>query len=516
MLEMDRRVLFLVVPFALFSPIAVGDSVGASRDAYLRRRQSMLGDERSQRTGGSVVLSPDESRVNDSLMRWKLKEATMGQAVNGTFPPAVHFFRAKKLIDDSLVFRFIRRMPKGAALHGHDFALADMHWVIQQATYDNDCYMCFDKSNLPRFHFFKVPPPDKDCQWTSVLKLRALSGDPVKFDAELYRNLTLIVDDPDSAYPDEDAAWNRFQSLFRSLGGLLLYDPMLRKFVYEALREHYEDNVQYVEMRGILKQVYDLEGRVYDKEFLISLYQNTSNLFVKDHPDSLGLRFIPTSSRSAGNQSIILNDILNVIDLRKKFPGFIVGYDIVGQEDRGGSLLSYIDALLYPSQQGISLPYFLHAGETNFEDTSVDLNILDAVLLNSSRIGHGFAIMKHPAALKMIRDKNIAIEICPISNQVLGLVKDLRNHPAADLMAIGSPVTIGADDPGLWNATGLSYDFYEAFMGLGGMWADLATLKQLAINSILYSGLSYEEKTFTFDLWQKKWDSFIHEIATEI
>lgn len=186
----------------------------------------------------------------------------------------------------------------------------------------------------------------------------------------------------------------------------------------------------------------------------------------------------------------------------------MAGFDLVGQEDTGHTLYYFINELLSPSQSGIDMPFYFHAGETNWINEDIDENLFDALLLNTTRIGHGYAITKHPTLMKLAKEKNVAIEINPISNQVLGLVKDLRNHPASELFSLDYPVVISSDDPCLWGASGLSYDFYMAFMGFSST-ADLRTLKQLAINSIEFSALSGEEKIRTYTLWSLKWDEFI-------
>ena len=92
------------------------------------------------------------------------------------------------------------------------------------------------------------------------------------------------------------------------------------------------------------------------------------------------------------------------------------------------------------------------------------MNLFDAILLNATRIGHGYAITKHPNAMKLAIDRNITLEVCPISNQVLKLVEDIRNHPIVELIQDGDfPLVIAPDDPGLYYCC-IRRSFFWPFM----------------------------------------------------
>lgn len=83
------------------------------------------------------------------------------------------------------------------------------------------------------------------------------------------------------------------------------------------------------------------------------------------------------------------------------------------------------------------------------------------------------------------------------------------------LIAEDYPVTINPDDPPIWGASGVSYDFYQAFMGMTPQNAGLGTLKKLALNSIEYSSLDEQQKFLLQNMWHSKWEEFIRNTIME-
>lgn len=189
--------------------------------------------------------------------------------------------------------------------------------------------------------------------------------------------------------------------------------------------------------------------------------------------------------------------------LQKQFPNFFAGIELAELEN-GRLLLKDVIPLLLKIPK--DLQFYFHANEAG---SSSDEDLIDSILLGSKRIGHSLTILNHPTIMELVKENNVALEVCPVANQILQRVTDIRKHPCCHLFADNYPVVISSDRPSLWKCTPLSHDFYVAFVSFASDHSDLRFLKKLAINSLRFSAMSSEEMEEGFAKWQTSWDKFI-------
>ncbi|XP_076647903.1 adenosine deaminase [Halictus rubicundus] len=494
-----------LVIFSLAIYCLVGTSLAMPQINYKTLREHILEYEQRLMLGANLTLNDLERAANDILMKEKWNELEAGFKNPKKFAPSRNFITAKKDIEESKVFKFIRKMPKGAVLHAHDTALVTTDYMFHNVTFRDDLYLCETNENF-KLKFFKKP--DDECEWELLKNVRRHPLRAPKVNAKIREKLSMHCEKPEETYSDLDKAWVKFADIFTFVHPLVTFKPVCEEYFMMVLQQLYEDNVMYLEMRSTLPTLYDFDGTEYAPKDIVGVFKNVSERFKKDHPDFVGVKLIYAPPRLV-NHKQAEEYIKTLKELQDQYPSFIAGFDLVGQEDKGKTL-QYFSNILEKVAENTS--FFFHAGETNWFGSSTDENLVDAILLNTKRIGHGYALVNHPFLLEMTKQMDIAIEVNPISNQVLKLVDDLRNHAARRLFAEGYPVVISNDDPGFWGARALSYDFYEAFMAIMSVHADLKALKQLAINSLIYSSLDAEDKKAALSLWEHKWQNYINDI----
>ncbi|MGH3646709.1 MAG: adenosine deaminase [Micromonosporaceae bacterium] len=98
----------------------------------------------------------------------------------------------------------------------------------------------------------------------------------------------------------------------------------------------------------------------------------------------------------------------------------------------------------------------------------------------ADRIGHGITVLQEPALVVELRDRGIALEVCPSSNVALGFAKSLATHPLPRLREAGLAVSLHTDIPSLVHTTLTSE--YESMRQTHGYPGE--TLAELATGSI--------------------------------
>lgn len=129
-------------------------------------------------------------------------------------------------------------------------------------------------------------------------------------------------------------------------------------------------------------------------------------------------------------------------------------------------------AAVYARAKELGIPRTAHAGEEGSADyITAALDVLDV-----SRIDHGVRCLEDPKLVARLREEQIPLTVCPLSNVSLRVVDELADHPLPKMLAAGLNVNINSDDPAYFGG-GVLANFSACAEAFG--W-DQATFRQLA------------------------------------
>lgn len=448
--------------------------------AYKHARERLVREERARRLSAALELTAEEEAAGRRLEAMRVREL---ERTRDHFPPAHSYLlgKTKRAMDESPLLDVMRRMPKGGLLHVHGSWGFDPRWAVSQAVARDDAYLFVGEDGPVYRGSVRLSATPPEGAWRPLRELRQEGGGARLLEEAIHRSITLGEEEVGS--PD---IWAEFVRCFRRGFGLF-EDPEIRAGHWRRmLASLIEENVQYVEFRGWPA----------DEALVREAQQRDPDLAVK---------FIPAAGRSATRERFG-QFLERALRERAERPDRVVGIDLVEEEDRTNTTFFFVEPLLAARREaerrGGTLPLYHHAGETSRAEGE---NLYDAILLGAPRIGHGLALVRHPLLMELARQRGVAVEVCPISNQLLGYVPDLRSHPAVAYLNAGLAVVLSSDDPAVMRHT-LSHDFYAAFMAWG---LELRDLKQLAMNSLVHSAMGPDEKRRALAAWRERWASFV-------
>jgi adenosine deaminase len=166
---------------------------------------------------------------------------------------------------------------------------------------------------------------------------------------------------------------------------------------------------------------------------------------------------------------------METLDLVESKGEGVVSVDIGGSEDR---FPPKPFAPVYRRAREMGLHLVAHAGEAAGPES-----IWDAVRhLGVERIGHGVAAIRDRELMKCLKELDIAVEACPTSNILIGIVPSLEEHPIRGFYDYGLRVSANTDDPSMFD-TDMNREYLRLHRHLGFTVEELLKLSLTAVGS---------------------------------
>ncbi len=301
-------------------------------------------------------------------------------------------------------------------------------------------------------------------------------------------------------------AWEKFNGRTRMMKGLFNYETAFREYTRDFLEDLVRENVQYAEIRpNFMKsnQIWTDDGKEkINNEGTMEIIIHEYVTFMKANgaisPDGRIVENRPLNQQGKGGyhaptaidratlqkrmpgldnsgrekprqtsrrpifsglkviyctprsfpKGEVREMLAECLKFKQKWPEYIAGFDLVGEESKGHPLSFFRDEFEEfvdnCRRAKVEIPFLFHCGETHYDP---DDNLGTALAFeNTKRIGHGYALLPETRYDDTIKKNGICIESCPISNEILGLNSRIAEHAIYGLINRGLHCTLNSDN----------------------------------------------------------------------
>lgn len=229
-----------------------------------------------------------------------------------------------------------------------------------------------------------------------------------------------------------------FLNVYDTLAALIKHPQDYYDITFDYLRANAEQGAIYQELSYSPDHA-ELSSKIPSAEHLKAIQQAIDD--AKAQFDIVG-RIIIIAVRHFGVEAVEKAAAQTHID---RFP-CVTGFGLGGNEADFPPEL-FIKAYQIAADAGLGCT--VHSGE--FAPASGMVKAME--VLPITRIGHGVNCIYSPETMAMVKDRGIALEVCPTSNIFLGLFKNMQEHPFPKLYDAGIKISISSDDPPFMSTT---------------------------------------------------------------
>lgn len=300
------------------------------------------------------------------------------------------------------------------------------------------------------------------------------------YEIALEYNLGLPVKNLDQLRPyvqvtDDPAHHEAFLRKFEVLRHFYRSPETIYRLAYEAVADAAADNIKYLELRFSPQALSRVRGFSLGDvtDWVTTAVQQASH----DYDIDVGL-IITLVRHDPISQAREVADV--AFD---RFGKGIVGLDLAGNEVKFPSTPF---TPLFKEAKEVGMGITIHAGEW-----ASAYGVREAIEeLYADRIGHGIRAIENSRILRLVRERQVALEVCLTSNLQTGVVHSLAHHPLSDMLDLGIKATLNTDDPAVSNVT--LTDEYE--IALQTLQVSYPLLRQMVLNAAQAAFLPEEER----------------------